>query len=48
MEAALRTVCEVATGKELANVEFMAARGLIDVKEGEVSLTGRCAYSQVT
>ncbi len=41
MEAALRTVYEVATGKMLQDVEFHAVRGLEDIKEAEVDLNGR-------
>lgn len=41
MEAALRTVYEVATGKELANVDFKDIRGLTGVKEAEVDLEGK-------
>jgi len=40
MEAALRTVYEVVTGKELANVDFKDIRGLTGVKEAEVDLDG--------
>ncbi|HWR08342.1 NADH-dependent [FeFe] hydrogenase, group A6 [Sporomusa sp.] len=40
MEAALRTVYEVVTGKELANVDFEGIRGLTGVKEAEVDLDG--------
>ncbi|HWR43335.1 NADH-dependent [FeFe] hydrogenase, group A6 [Sporomusa sp.] len=40
MEAALRTVYEVVTGKELANVDFEGVRGLTGVKEAEVDLEG--------
>jgi iron-only hydrogenase group A len=40
MEAALRTVYEVVTGKKLENVEFMAVRGLTGVKEATVSIEG--------
>lgn len=38
MEAALRTVYEVATGEELAGVEFKAVRGLVGLKEAEVQV----------
>jgi NADP-reducing hydrogenase subunit HndD len=41
MEAALRTVYEVVTGKELTNVDFHAVRGLEGVREAEVDLNGR-------
>ncbi|SCM80787.1 NADP-reducing hydrogenase subunit HndC [uncultured Sporomusa sp.] len=40
MEAALRTVYEVVTGQELANVDFEGVRGLTGVKEAEVDLDG--------
>ena len=40
MEAALRTVYEVATGKELAKVEFKDVRGYEGIKESEVDLNG--------
>ncbi len=40
MEAALRTVYEVVTGKKLENVDFMAVRGLEGVKEATVALEG--------
>jgi NADP-reducing hydrogenase subunit HndD len=39
MEAALRTVYEVVTGKELDNVEFSEVRGLEGIKEASVTLT---------
>lgn len=38
MEAALRTVSEVITGKELQNVEYNAVRGLEGIKEASVML----------
>lgn len=40
MEAALRTVYEVVTGKTLENVEFNDVRGLEGIKEAEVDLAG--------
>lgn len=40
MEAALRTVYEVVTGKELANIDFEGIRGMTGVKEAEVDLDG--------
>ncbi len=40
MEAALRTVYEVVTGKELENVEFTAVRGVEGIKEAEIDLNG--------
>ncbi len=41
MEAALRTVYEVVTGKTLENVEFHAVRGTEGIKEAEVDLDGK-------
>ncbi len=41
MEAALRTVYEVVTGKTLENVEFHAVRGMEGIKEAEVDLEGK-------
>ncbi|NLN56187.1 MAG: 2Fe-2S iron-sulfur cluster binding domain-containing protein [Clostridiales bacterium] len=41
MEAALRTVYEVVTGKELNNVNLTSVRGLEGVREAEVDLDGR-------
>jgi NADH-quinone oxidoreductase subunit G/NADP-reducing hydrogenase subunit HndD len=38
MEAALRTVYEVVTGKELADINFTACRGLTGVKEATVEV----------
>jgi len=40
MEAALRTVYEVVTGKPLANINFTAVRGMEGIKEAEVDLNG--------
>ncbi len=40
MEAALRTVYELVTGKKLDNVEFNEVRGLAGVKESQVDLNG--------
>jgi NADP-reducing hydrogenase subunit HndD len=40
MEAALRTVYEVVTGKELENLDFTNVRGVKDVKEATVDLDG--------
>ncbi len=40
MEAALRTVYEVVTGKELEEVEFEDVRGMEGIKEAEVDLAG--------
>ena len=36
MEAALRTVAEVITGKELESIDFKAVRGLTGIKEAAV------------
>ena len=41
MEAALRTVYEIVTGKTLENVDFTAVRGIEGVKEAEVDLNGK-------
>ncbi len=41
MEAALRTVYEIVTGKTLEKVEFEAVRGTEGIKEAEVDLGGR-------
>ena len=41
MEAALRTVYEIVTGKELTNVDFTAVRGIEGVKEATVDLDGK-------
>jgi iron-only hydrogenase group A len=38
MEAALRTLSEVVTGKELDNLDFKAVRGLEGIKEAELTL----------
>jgi NADP-reducing hydrogenase subunit HndD len=38
MEAALRTVAEVVTGKELEKIEFEQVRGMEGIREAEVSL----------
>ena len=40
MEAALRTVYEVVTGKTLDSVDFTAIRGIEGVKEAEIDLDG--------
>ncbi|MBR4466941.1 MAG: iron hydrogenase small subunit, partial [Clostridia bacterium] len=40
MEAALRTVYEVYTGKTLENVDFHAVRGTAGIKEAEIDLNG--------
>lgn len=41
MEAALRTVYEVVTGKELENLDFVEVRGVEGIKESEVELNGK-------
>jgi NADH-quinone oxidoreductase subunit G len=41
LEAALRTVYEQVTGKELTNVNFEAVRGLKDVREATIDLGGK-------
>ena len=40
MEAALRTVYEVVTGKELKNIDFKDVRGFEGIKETSVNLDG--------
>ncbi|MDD3879614.1 MAG: NADH-dependent [FeFe] hydrogenase, group A6 [Syntrophomonas sp.] len=40
MEAALRTVYEVVTGKTLEDVNFVATRGITGIKEADVDLEG--------
>ena len=41
MEAALRTVSEILTGKELENVDFEAVRGTEGIKEATLNLAGK-------
>lgn len=41
MEAALRTVVEIVTGKELEKVDFTEVRGIAGVKEAEYNLNGK-------
>ncbi len=41
MEAALRTVYEIVTGKTLEKVEFEAVRGTEGIKEAEIDLNGK-------
>ncbi len=41
MEAALRTVYEVVTGKTLENVNLTAVRGMEGIKEAEIDLDGK-------
>ena len=48
MEAALRTVAEIVTGKPLENVEFQDVRGIDDVKEAEYDLAGTKVRVAVT
>ncbi|AYO31031.1 MAG: NADP-reducing hydrogenase subunit HndD [Thermoanaerobacteraceae bacterium] len=40
MEAALRTVYEVVTGKELQNIEFTSVRGVEGIKEATIDVDG--------
>lgn len=47
MEAALRTVYEIVTEKELEEIEFAFARGLEGVKEAEIALDGTNATVKV-
>lgn len=48
MEAALRTVAEIVTGKPLENVDFKDVRGIEDVKEAEYDLAGTKVRVAVT
>ncbi len=48
MEAALRTVAEIVTGKPLDKVEFMAVRGVEGIKEAEYDLKGTKVRVAVT
>ena len=48
MEAALRTVAEIVTGKPLENVEFHEVRGLKDIREAEYDLSGTKVRVAVT
>lgn len=41
MEAALRTVYEILTGKTLKNIDFHTVRGLSGIKEAEVDIGGQ-------
>jgi NADP-reducing hydrogenase subunit HndD len=41
MEAALRTVAEIVTGKELEKLEFCDVRGVAGVKEAQYDLNGK-------
>ena len=48
MEAALRTVSEIVTGKELARPEFHEVRGIAGIKEAEYDLAGTKVKVAVT
>ena len=48
MEAALRTVSELVTGKELARPEFQGVRGIAGIKEAEYDLAGTKVKVAVT
>ena len=48
MEAALRTVAEIVTGKPLENVEFKEVRGVEGIKEAEYDLAGTKVSVAVT
>ena len=48
MEAALRTVAEIVTGKPLENLDFTAVRGVEDIKEAEYDLNGTKVRVAVT
>jgi NADP-reducing hydrogenase subunit HndD len=41
MEAALRTVADVVTGKDLQEIDYTAVRGLADTKEATVNVAGK-------
>lgn len=47
MEAALRTVVEKLTGKELANIDFTDVRGLDGIKEAQFDINGRIVRAAV-
>ncbi len=48
MEAALRTVAEIVTGKHLESLDFHAVRGTEDIKEAEYDLAGTKVRVAVT
>ena len=48
MEAALRTVAEIVTGKPLESLDFQAVRGTEDIKEAEYDLAGTKVRVAVT
>ena len=48
MEAALRTVAEIVTGKPLESVDFQAVRGTEAIKEAEYDLAGTKVRVAVT
>ena len=48
MEAALRTVAEIVTGKPLESLEFHEVRGTTDIKEAEYDLAGTKVRVAVT
>ena len=48
MEAALRTVAEIVTGKPLADINFTAVRGVEAIKEAEYDLNGTKVRVAVT
>lgn len=47
MEAALRTVVEKLTGKELQNIDFLDVRGLEGIKQAEFDINGRTVRAAV-
>lgn len=47
-EAALRTIYEIVTGDELADLEFTAVRGMNEIKEAAVDLAGKTIKVAVT
>ena len=41
MEAAIRTVADVLTGKDLKEFEYNAVRGIAEIKEAQINLDGK-------
>ncbi|CCC57857.1 NADH-dependent [FeFe] hydrogenase, group A6 [Caloramator australicus] len=46
-EAALRTIYEIVTGKELENIEITAVRGVEGIKEAEIELNGKVVKAAI-
>lgn len=46
-EAALRTIYEIVTGKELENIEITAVRGVEGIKEAEIELNGKLVKAAI-